>query len=128
MKHIRLLEDEHDIRIMLRHALEAKGFYVTFTLRLADALTLLERVTIDLLIADVVLRDGLGTIAADLARQRGIPYLLMTGSADHMAQLEANGRYFLAKPFRLATFIEQVISKTGPPSKLRAVAPLHVVD
>jgi DNA-binding response OmpR family regulator len=126
VKHILLLEDEHDISILLRHALEAEGFYVTFTLRLADALTLLERVKIDLLIANMVLPDGLGTEAADLARQKDIPFLLMTGSVERMAQLESNGSYFLAKPFKLAAFIEQVIAKAGVPAKGGAT-PLHLV-
>jgi DNA-binding response OmpR family regulator len=115
MKHVLLLEDEHEISIMLRQALEAQGYYVTYTPRLADAMSLLDRMKFDILIADVILPDGIGTKATDRARQKDIPFLLMTGSIERMAELEANGEYFLAKPFRLAPFMAQVVAKAGAP-------------
>ena len=115
MKHVLLLEDEHDISILLRHALEEKGFYVTYTPRLSDAMLLLDRMRFDILIANVILPDGIGTVATDRARQKDIPYLLMTGSIDRMAELETNGQYFLAKPFRLEPFVAQVIAQAGAP-------------
>jgi DNA-binding response OmpR family regulator len=115
MKHVLLLEDEHEISMLLRHALEAEGYYVTYTPRLADAMSLLDRMKFDILIANVILPDGIGTEATDRARQKDIPFLLMTGSIDRMAELEANGQYFLAKPFRLVPFIAQVIAHTGAP-------------
>jgi DNA-binding response OmpR family regulator len=115
MKHVLLLEDEHDISILLRRALEEKGFYVTYTPRLADAMQLLDRMKFDILIANVILPDGIGTTATDLARQKDIPFLLMTGSIDRMAELEATGHYYLAKPFRLDPFLAQVLRETGAP-------------
>ena len=115
MKHVLLLEDEHDISILLRRALEEKGFYVTYTPRLADAMQLLDRMKFDILIANVILPDGIGTTATDRAKQKDIPFLLMTGSIDRMAELEANGHYYLAKPFRLDPFVAQVLRETGAP-------------
>ena len=115
MKHVLLLEDEHDISTIVRYALEAKGYYVTFTSRLADAMVLMERMKFNFLIANVVLPDGLGTVATDRARQKEIPFVLMTGSIERMAELEANGHYFLAKPFRLEELVEQVLTSTGTP-------------
>jgi hypothetical protein len=41
--------------------------------------------------------------------------LLMTGSIERMAELETNGQYFLAKPFRLEPFVARVIAQAGAP-------------
>jgi DNA-binding response OmpR family regulator len=58
MKHILLLEDEHDIAIMLRRALEEEGYFVTFSAKVADARTVLARVKVDLLISNILLPTG----------------------------------------------------------------------
>ena len=102
LKHVLLLEDDHDIRTLLRMFLEEQGLYVTMTDNAADARTILERVKIDAMISNMVLPGGTAFVAVDFARQKGIPALLITGSVEQMAQLEADGEYFLAKPFRLA--------------------------
>jgi DNA-binding response OmpR family regulator len=114
LKHVLLVEDEHDIAIMLRRVLEERQYYVTFTPRLAQARAVLERVRVDLVIANVILPDGTGMEAVDLARQRDIPFLLMTGSVEHMIRLEDNGTFYLAKPFRLIEFLGEVESRLGP--------------
>lgn len=113
MRHILLLEDEHDIQILLRTALEDHGFYVTYTARVSDARAILERIKIDLVIANVILPDGNSLATIEFAKQKGIPTILMTGSIEHMARLEANGEYYLAKPFTLAELVAQVQSHLG---------------
>lgn len=114
MKHILLLEDDHDVSLLLVRLLEDDQYYVSYTARVADALQILERTKVDLLIADVVLPDGTAFIALDTAKRRGVPYFLMTGSIEHMAQLEANGEFHLAKPFKITTFMGEVRDRIGP--------------
>ena len=114
MKHIVLLEDDPNIVEMLSALLEEEGYFVSSTARVADAKELLERTTVDLLIADMVLPDGTAFPAIDEARRQHIPCLLMTGSWPHMAELKANGEFHLTKPFRLRDFIGHVIERIGP--------------
>ena len=114
MKHILLLEDDQDVVDVLCPLLEDEGYYVSFTAMAATAKELLERITVDLLIADIVLPDGTAFAAIDEAKRRNISCLLMTGSWPHMAELEANGEFHLTKPFRLRELIAQVIQRIGP--------------
>jgi len=90
------------------------GYYVTRAMRTADACEVLERVKVDLLIADVLLPDGTCFAAVDIAERKGLPYILMTGDGDQMAQLQTNGALHLSKPFRLIAFMDEVRSRIGP--------------
>ena len=113
LKHILIVEDEHDISIMLRRCLEDQGYYVTYTDSRASGLAIVERVKLNLLIANVVLPDGTAFDITDLARRKEIPFMLMTGSVEHMSQLDANGQFFLAKPFHLVDFLAEVEKLIG---------------
>src|SRR5579872_279610 len=113
MKHILLLEDDSGIVDLLQMALEEVGYYVSTTARVNDAKQMLERSKVDLLIADILLPDGVAFPAIDEAKTRNIPSLLITGSVRHMAQLAANGEFHLAKPFKLAAFTEAVMDRIG---------------
>jgi two-component system, OmpR family, response regulator len=114
MKHILLLEDDSGVVDVLSAILEDGGYYVSTTARVADAKEVLERSKVDLLIADIVLPGGTAFSAVDEAKRRNVPHLLMTGSWPHMAQLEANGEFHLAKPFKLKGFTDAVLERIGP--------------
>ena len=114
MKHILLLEDDQAIVDMLSALLEEAGYFISATTRVVDAKEILDRIAVDLLIADVVLPDGTAFAAIDEARRRNIACLLMTGSWPHMAELQANGEFHLTKPFRLRNFIAHVVERIGP--------------
>jgi DNA-binding NtrC family response regulator len=114
MKHILMLEDDSGVVDVLSVILEEAGYYVSTTARVNDATQMLERSKVDLFIADILLPDGTAFPAIDEAKKRNIPYLLITGSVHHMAQLEANGEFHLAKPFRLKDFTDSVLERIGP--------------
>ena len=114
MKHILLLEDHGHVTSVLARLLEEEKYYVTSTALIAVASELLERVKFDLFIADVVLPDGTAFGALDIAKRHKVPFFLMTGSAAHMAELEANGQFHLSKPFKLADFMGAVRDRIGP--------------
>ena len=114
MKHILLLEDDQDVVDVLCPLLEDEGYFVSSTSMVGAAKEIIERITVDLLIADIVLPDGTAFAAIDEAKRRNISCLLMTGSWPHMAELEANGEFHLTKPFRLRELIAQVIQRIGP--------------
>jgi two-component system KDP operon response regulator KdpE len=81
---------------------------------LAEARDVLERETIDLLLLDIHLPDGLGLdLAAELRRDgRDRPVILaLTASvlpADQQAALDAGCDAFLAKPYRAATLVATI--------------------
>lgn len=114
MKHILLLEDNSGVVELITALLEEAGYYVSTTARVNDAKQMLERSKVDLLIADILLPDGVAFPAVDEAKRQNIPYLLMTGSLSQMAELEANGEFHLAKPFKLSDFTESVLERIGP--------------
>jgi len=114
MKHVLLLEDDHGFSSVLVRFLEEERYYVSTTTCVADAREVLERVKIDLFIADVLLPDGTAFAALDVAKLQKVPYFLITGSRAHMAELEANGQFHLAKPFKLADFLGAVRDRIGP--------------
>jgi len=93
---------------MLRRALEEQGYFVSFTPSLANARAVIERTKVDLLIANLLLPDGVSFEIADFAGHHAIPSFIMTGSVEHMAQLEGDGKFVLKKPFRLLDFLKEV--------------------
>ena len=114
MKHILLLEDDRRVVDLLSTLLEDDGYYISSTARVADATQILQKIKVDLLVADIVLSDGTAFAAIDEAKRRSVACLLMTGSWPHMAQLEANGELHLTKPFKLKDFTSQVLQRIGP--------------
>src|SRR5580658_4479222 len=114
MKHILLLEDNSGVVDLLTSLLEEAGYYVSTTARVNDAKQMLERSKVNLFIADILLPDGVAFPAIDEAKRRNIPYLLMTGSSQHMAELGANGEFHLSKPFRLKDFTDSILERIGP--------------
>jgi len=114
VKHLILLEDDRDVAAMLARLLGELGYYVTCAMRSADACEVLERVKVDLLIADVILLDGTCFAAVDIAKRKSLPCILMTGNGDQMAQLQTNGALHLSTPFRLIAFMDEVRSRIGP--------------
>jgi DNA-binding response OmpR family regulator len=114
VKHLILLEDDRDVAAMLARLLGEEGYCVTCATRTADACEVIERVKVDLLIADVLVLDGTCFPAVDIAKRKGVPYIPMTGSPDQMAQLQSNGDFHLGKPFRLIAFMDEVRSRIGP--------------
>ena len=114
MSRILLVEDDHNVRVLLEHVLIDGGYEVDSTATAAEARSLLESVTYDLLLADGRLPDGTGMALADLAQANGIKALIITGYAFQLASEEL-GRYeFLMKPVRPAELLQAIKRALGP--------------
>jgi DNA-binding NtrC family response regulator len=131
MKHVLLLEDDDGISSVIIQLLEEENYYVSATASVGDACDVLERVKIDLFIADVLLPDGTALAALDAATLHKVPFILMTGCSVQMAHLESHGQFHLSKPFKLVDFLDAVRDRIGSgdgvgaePSHRRGVA-LH---
>jgi DNA-binding NtrC family response regulator len=109
MSRILLVEDDHNVRVLLEHVLIDAGYEVDSTATVAEATSLLDSgVTYDLLLTDGRLPDGTGMALADLAQASGIKTLIITGYAFQLASQDL-GRYeFLMKPVRPAELIEAI--------------------
>jgi DNA-binding NtrC family response regulator len=109
MSRILLVEDDHNVRVLLEHVLIDAGHEVDSTATVAEATSLLDSgVTYELLLADGRLPDGTGMALADLAQASGIKTLIITGYAFQLASQDL-GRYeFLMKPVRPAELIEAI--------------------
>jgi DNA-binding NtrC family response regulator len=108
MSRILLVEDDQNVRVLLEHVLIDAGYEVDSTTTVADAKSLLDSVTYDLLLADGRLPDGTGMALADIAQASGIKALIITGYAFQLANQEL-GRYeFLMKPVRPAELVEAI--------------------
>ena len=81
MPRILLVEDDHEVRLLLEHVLFSARYEVDSTETFEDAAALLDRSDYQLVIADGRLADGTGMALADSARAREIPTLIMTGYA-----------------------------------------------
>jgi CheY-like chemotaxis protein len=111
VKRILVVEDEPLTAFENENVLGDAGYEVVATVDdLAEALAVLEREDIDLILSDVRLRDDqTGIHLARLARERGVPTLFATGHSDPEACQIAVG--CLMKPYterQLCKAIESV--------------------
>lgn len=102
-RRIMILEDEPLVALELQMIVEDMGHTVTSVAdNQADAVAQAERDEPDLIIADIQLRQGSGTAAAEaIFRRRQVPLIVVSGN--QVPAHLAGGRHvrFLAKPFRV---------------------------
>jgi signal transduction histidine kinase len=116
-----VVDDELDTREIMAHALEDCGARVTVAANARDALAILERIDLDVLLADIAMpeEDGLALIrrirSSGTGRIAAIPAAAVTARAREDERLEALAAGFhlhLAKPFepiQLARTVETLI-------------------
>jgi DNA-binding response OmpR family regulator len=118
MKRILIVDDQPDIRELVRMTLEMDGYEVHEADNGDNGLQVASRVAPDLVLLDVMMpgtMDGLGVcrrIRADAARRRTKVVMLSARSqpADHKAGLEAGADAYLSKPFSPRQLL-QVVSQ-----------------
>lgn len=83
MKKILIVDDNMDFLRILSSALQ-KRFQTYESMGVADALKILESVTVDAICSDFNMRDGTGLELLIKLRQKGVkvPFLLMSGDDD----------------------------------------------
>jgi two-component system response regulator MprA len=99
-----LVEDDADLREMVRRVLIREGFEVTGRATGGDALRAVEHEVPDALVLDIGLPDSDGRDVCQALRARGIdaPVLFLTARdavADRLAGFSAGGDDYLVKPF-----------------------------
>lgn len=109
---ILIIDDEAEIRALLRSALEAEGFRVLEAANAKEAYAHLEQTPISLVTLDLNLAgaDGL-TIARELRAKKNTPIVMITGkgdAVDRIVGLELGADDYISKPFVMREVIARV--------------------
>jgi two-component system, OmpR family, response regulator len=108
-----VIEDDGDLRRLLRRGLEEEGFEVVHASLGKDAVALAEENSPDLLVVDIGLPDADGRDVTQAIRSRGVesPVLFLTARdaiVDRLAGFSAGGDDYLTKPFEFAELIARL--------------------
>jgi DNA-binding NtrC family response regulator len=111
-----IIDDNEQIRILVRRALQGSGYIVLDWANPKAALDHLEKIPepVTLALIDGVMPQMLGPdVAGELQRMRpGLPIMLMSGHEAPMFSqfFQAPNRHFIAKPFVIADLIARINS------------------
>jgi two-component system, OmpR family, response regulator len=119
---ILLVEDDADLREMVRRALVREGFDVTGRATGGDALRAVEHEVPDAIVLDIGLPDSDGRDVCEAIRSRGVkaPVLFLTARdavSDRIAGFGAGGDDYVMKPFE----VKELVARLG--ALLRRSAP-----
>jgi two-component system response regulator MprA len=120
-----VLEDDHQLRGLLRRGLEEAGFRASGAATAAEALAAVDASPPDLIVVDVGLPDADGRDVVQALRAAGhdMPVLFLTARdslADRLSGFSAGGDDYLTKPFAIAEVVARLRalgrrSATPPP-------------
>ena len=119
-----LVDDDPDVRSLMRSSLQAAGYAVTAAGSGVDALAaLVEGLVADAVITDFAMRgmDGLELVSRIRQQQPGMPAIIITGFVDHarLQSLPADTR-LLGKPFRRAALLAELHALQGQLDRIEA--------
>ena len=128
-----VVEDEMKIRDLVRRYLEREDLAVVTTGSGSEAMSILERGGIDLLVLDLNLPDVAGeTIAAEFSGR--LPIVMLTaksGEADRIRGLELGADDYLTKPFsprELVLRVQAVLRRSAVSTGRRALPDVRVAS
>jgi DNA-binding response OmpR family regulator len=109
---ILIVDDEPEVRALLRTGLESEGFSVLEASDGRQALALVERLPIGLVTLDLKLggEDGL-KVARELRAKRNVPIVMITGKGDaidRVVGLELGADDYIPKPFLMREVVARV--------------------
>ncbi|MEZ5899298.1 MAG: response regulator transcription factor [Hyphomicrobiaceae bacterium] len=110
--HILVVDDDPEIRQLLRAAFEAEGMLVHEASHGTECAGLLAREPIDLVTLDLNLggEDGL-RVARELRAKRNVPIVMITGKADpidRIVGLELGADDYIVKPFHMREVVARI--------------------
>ncbi len=131
MKTVLIVDDDANIREVVRFALEKAGFKVLQAENGADALLLFRSTRADLIVLDVLMPEMDGTEVCKALRQTSrVPIVFLTSmdeEADRIIGLELGGDDYMTKPFsprELVARVKAVLRRVEPtPEGIRTATP-----
>jgi len=110
--HIMIVEDERDIRELLRLCVEGCGYRASTAGTVGEARALLAREMPNLALLDIQLPDGDGmALCAEIRGQSDIPVILVTcrkDGGDIVAGLEGGANDYIVKPFDVEVVMARI--------------------
>src|SRR5438094_1943592 len=108
-----VVEDDADLRRLLRRGLDEEGFDVTTVARGSEAIETVSKGMPDALVVDIGLPDADGRDVCQALRARGIetPVLFLTARdavVDRVSGFDAGGDDYLTKPFALVELVARI--------------------
>ena len=114
-----VLEDEREIRLFVRHSLEAEGWQVVEAGTIQQGLVEAGTRRPDLVIADLGLPDGDGVdFIREVRTWSGVPIIVLsarTREEEKVAALDAGADDFITKPFGVAELLARTRAWPGWP-------------
>lgn len=107
-QHILIVEDDGNVRELLRECLEELGYRVSTAGRGDAARLILNRRDVDVLLADELMAGEKGHQLAAYAQSLGVPSLLMSAHNEVKRELSGGEHAFIGKPFRIDKLHEEV--------------------
>lgn len=99
---ILVVEDDDAVRALLGDVLDHAGYEFRLARDGAEMRAALDAEAFDVAIIDISLRGGEdGFMLAEVAGEKGCAVILTTGDPERRVRLEASGRRYLMKPFRM---------------------------
>ena len=104
-KNVLVVDDEPEVRLVLRRALETEGFSILEASTGQEALEVVRETQVDLVTLDLKLghSDGL-QLAREIRTIRNVPLVMITGKdsqVDRIVGLEHGADDYIVKPFNL---------------------------
>ena len=129
---ILVVEDDDSVRALLGDVLDHAGYEFMLARDGAEMRAALDTDVFDVAIIDIALRGSEdGFALGEVASGKGCSVILTTGDPDRRVRLEASGRRYLMKPFRMKQLTDLVdeilrddaalcVRRLPPPSTLCA--------
>lgn len=112
--HIVIVDDDSDVRDIIRACLEPEGYKVTEAASEVELLRILQREPVDLLTLDLKLKHENGLAIAQRIRQKHtVPIIIITGKGepvDRIVGLELGADDYISKPFHVREVLARVRS------------------
>ncbi|MGE0260222.1 MAG: response regulator [Alphaproteobacteria bacterium] len=106
---ILVVEDDDSVRALLGDVLDHAGYEFALARDGAEMRALLDSDMFDVAIIDISLRGSEdGFALAEVAGDKGCGVVLTTGDPERRVRLEASGRRYLMKPFRMKQLTDLV--------------------
>lgn len=103
-----VVDDEPAIRLLCRVNLELEGYRVLEASSLDQARAELDAGTISLVLLDMRIGNERGDSLLDELRERGVPVVVVTGSAELDAEWSSRADAVLGKPFAITDLLDRV--------------------
>jgi len=110
--HILVVDDEAEVRALLRTGLEREGFAVSEAKDGASLMAVLEKGNVDLITLDVRLsgEDGF-SLAREVRAKQNVPIVMLTGMGDmtdRVVGLELGADDYITKPFHMREVLARI--------------------